>query len=206
MQALYIAKAIGKGKKQIYEKFFIGDELDRLVDATNDGTREGVEAKDLFVLGGVFGLRLNEILRLTFDDMAMLNNAAAFKVRRLKKRKGMVEDLINLSAEEKRILAEIVRRRRRYSGTAKLFNCSDRKVQYMFAYYARKAGLLVGKPRLTFHALRHTCAMQLYAATKDLEFVRSRLGHESYDYLKTYIHLIPEFQREQAAKRRISFA
>lgn len=202
---MYAPKGIGKGRKQIYEKFLLQTEMKALVDVTHDGTREGRDASDIFVLAGVFGLRLNEILSLTFEDMIMLPSSGQFKVRRLKKRR-VVEDLMTLSTREKDILLSIVAARKKLSNNNRLFNVSDRSVQYMFAYYAGLAGILRNKPRASFHALRHTCAMEIWKATQDMEFLRSRLGHSSFNYIKLYVHMEPDHQRELASKRRIAFA
>lgn len=54
---------------------------------------------------------------------------------------------------------------------------------------------LIGEP-LTFHALRHTCAMRLYAATRDLFLVQQTLGHSSVKSTEVYARSLAEIPSE----------
>jgi len=200
---IYSPKGIGRGKKQMHEKFMTPEEWKALVHATHDATSYGEEAEDLFCTTFVLGLRLEEAMDLTYDDFRDLGTAGAVHVRRLKKRDPTKSaDTVYLGPEEARMLGRILERRRRYSPRGpKLFNFSGRKGQYLFAYYAGQAGVLATKPRLSFHSIRHTATIDLWEASKDFEFVRARLGHANFKWLHVYIHTHPERQKQLAANR-----
>ena len=58
-----------------------------------------------------------------------------------------------------------------------------------------------GVPRITVHGLRHTCASLLLAAGVPAHVVQRRLGHKDISItLDTYAHVLPDQQREAAAK------
>ncbi len=60
---------------------------------------------------------------------------------------------------------------------------------------------LAGLPRQRFHDLRHTCASLLPAQGVHPRVVMEVLGHSDISLtLNTYSHVIPDLQREAAAK------
>ena len=64
----------------------------------------------------------------------------------------------------------------------------------------RAAQLLLIRPRIRFHDLRHTHASHLLAAGVNVKVVSDRLGHASVAFtLDTYAHVMPGQQAEAAA-------
>ena len=65
---------------------------------------------------------------------------------------------------------------------------------------SRAAELLLIRPRIRFHDLRHTHASHLLAAGVNVKVVSDRLGHASVAFtLDTYAHVMPGQQAEAAA-------
>ena len=64
----------------------------------------------------------------------------------------------------------------------------------------RRAAREIGRPRLTFHDLRHTAATLLLARGVHPKIVSEMLGHSSIAItLDLYSHVTPTMQRETAA-------
>jgi len=65
-----------------------------------------------------------------------------------------------------------------------------------FEQFARRlVRELIGAP-LTFHALRHTFAMRLYASSRDLFLVQQSLGHASVKSTEVYARSLAQIPRD----------
>ena len=71
-------------------------------------------------------------------------------------------------------------------------------VSYVLAKYIHKANTAVGSffPQITPHCLRHSKAMHLVEAGKNLIYIRDFLGHESIETTQVYAKANPEARRK----------
>ena len=71
-------------------------------------------------------------------------------------------------------------------------------VSYVLAKYSHKANTAVGSffPQITPHCLRHSKAMHLVEAGKNLIYICDFLGHESIETTQVYAKANPEARRK----------
>ena len=71
-------------------------------------------------------------------------------------------------------------------------------VSYVLAKYSHKANTAVDSffPQITPHCLRHSKAMHLVEAGKNLIYIRDFLGHESIETTQVYAKANPEARRK----------
>jgi integrase/recombinase XerC/integrase/recombinase XerD len=162
-----------------------------------------------------FGHRVSEAIETTFEDFRHLDNWNEFTIWRLKKGSGIqkdaptapVEQKIKLEPQEVKVLRSIVDARMMAVQPKilheRLFPISKRTAQSLFTWYAAKSGLLERKQRLSIHALRHTCGAILWEASRDLVFVKGRLGHSSLKACEPYTHVFSGEQSRYGSERRM---
>lgn len=149
------------------------------------GRTNGVLAWAVLDTALSMGLRVSELVSLRVEDIDV--KLPAVKVRRLKKRKRVVETLPMDKALVQHLKTYLQWRADRLSEgqtkwtdrTGPLFigqrgPLTCRGAQQIFKASAKRAGL---RQSLSIHGARHTHAMRLYASTKDLRLVQRRLGH-----------------------------
>lgn len=158
---------------------------------------------DLFWFMGNFGLRIGEVVTLTWDNFRGLEQWGSFTVDRLKKKEENPWDRVQLSDQEVQPIREMLDRRRKVTRGGRVFEIGKRKAQYLFIWYAERAGLTEKNPYLSIHSLRHACGAMLWEDTGDLEFVRRRLGHSSLRTAERYIRTNSKRQRDLGSKRAI---
>jgi len=193
-------------RKQEEHSFLSREEFAFLLKTIKEGDEPwSEEAFDLTWFMGNFGLRVSETVDLRFEDFSNLAQWGLLRLRPRKRRGEMPERQIRFSPQEVKALSALLERRKKHRQAAdsRILPMSIRKAQYIFTYYCKKSGLLGVKPRLSIHALRHTCGVILYEDTQDLQFVRGRLGHKSLKTVERYIHLSSRRQSELGSKRAI---
>jgi len=151
------------------------------------GRTSGVLAWAVIDTALSMGLRVTEIvsLRVEYIDLKL----SAVRVRRLKKRKRVIETLPMDKSLMQHLRDYLQWRTDRLSEsqtkwtekTGPLFigqrgPLTCRGAQQLFKVAAQRAGL---RSSLSIHSTRHTHGMRLYASTKDLRLVQKRLGHSS---------------------------
>jgi integrase len=168
-------------KKGDQDKFLSRAELRELFKAAaGDRRKYGADAWDLFFIAGNFGLRCSEVLDLQMEDFKPLR-MGYFRVRTLKRRADL-DDRVYAGTEGGPLLQSLVDRRKAKGFQTALFTFGTRTARYLFAFYAKKAGL---SPNVSFHSLRHTSARFLLEATGDgdpskgsMRIVNSFLRHK----------------------------
>jgi integrase len=150
--------------KSAQDKVLSRVELQALLDAPkSDSRRYGHDGYDLFAIAGNFGLRCSEALDLNFKDFSSIH-LGYFRVRTLKRRKHL-EDRVYTGSAGAELISNVLANRRRITGknSEVLFPFGDRTARYLFAFYAKKAGI---SPNVSFHSLRHTSAKMLQTSLR----------------------------------------
>ena len=166
-------------------------EIDALVAAPDTRTWLGRRDRALILLAVQTGLRVSELTALTRDDVAL--GVGALVRCRGKGRKDRITPLTSQSVETlKAWLAE-----RRGAGRDPLFpslrrtRLSRDAVALLLSKHAATAAAgcpSIATKAVTPHVLRHTCAMQLLAASVDITVIALWLGHEQIESANIYLH------------------
>lgn len=159
-------------------------ELKKLIAIPNKRYYTGQRNKAMIVAMANLGLRVSEVVNLKKDNIDLTNR----KLRVVNGKYSKDRDLIIGP-----VTAEALRQwdKRRKGGdyffnTSKGKKLQTRYVQAMVARYAKRAGI---KKKVTPHTLRHTFATNFYRQTKDIETLRSLLGHSDISTTQIYVTL-----------------
>lgn len=139
--------------------------------------RRGTEAQRrdaLAVILGLHGLRVTEVCNLTVGDLDPIN-----EMLRILTIKGGQNRKISLGDGVFRQLRKLAHKRPKSEPLLVARTGEPVYPTYWQRFARRITKQLFGGDGLNFHAMRHTHAIRLYHATKDLQRVRSRLGHKS---------------------------
>lgn len=142
---------------------------------------------------GLHGMRVGEVARATVADFF----AAARTLYVPPFKRGRARRLDLHSSLVDAIAGELAGRR--MTSPRILCTCSGRRVHHArFQQAAHRVFCAVLGPDhgLTFHALRHTFAMRIYAATKDLSLVQRMLGHRSIQSTEVYARSLAEIPEQ----------
>lgn len=161
-------------KKGMADKLMRPEEFEALLTASaEDDGPHSLVSYALFALSGNFGLRCTEAINLTFSDFASVH-FGYFTVQTLKK-KASQQDRVYIGRKGIPMVDAILEERR---GAVKkedgLFSFGSRFARYLFAYYAKLAGI---SNNVSFHSLRHTAAKMMHTATGDMRIVNAFLRH-----------------------------
>lgn len=179
-------------------------QLERLMDAPEPDTAEGLRDAAMLELFIASGARISELARLRVDDI----DVHAGFVRLFGK--GSKERIVPLYKKALDAFSRYVHEARPQllsasKGTtpAVLFisvrgrSMDAAALRYRFDVLKRKAGI----PKdITPHAMRHTFATELLGGGADLRSVQELLGHASLSTTQLYTHLTPD--RLKAAVRQ----
>jgi integrase/recombinase XerD len=144
------------------------------------------------------GLRLSEIINLTWDDInlmsgkVMVRHGKGAKDRILWTSNEVINLLIGWKEKQFNRLGKSVKPV--FSTLSKNSNTIGKKllqryIQEMVSRYARKAKI---KKNITPHTLRHSFATDLYKETKDIRLVQKALGHADISTTMIYTHIVDE--------------
>ncbi len=142
---------------------------------------------------GLHGMRVGEVARATVADFypaGLTLYVPPFKrgrARRLDLHRSLVDAIAGELAT------------RRVTSRQLLATCSGRRVHHARFQHAagRLFGQLLGPDHgLTYHSLRHTFAMRVYAATRDLSLVQRMLGHRSIQSTEIYARSLAEIPEQ----------
>lgn len=164
-----------------------------ILDAPDPGTRLGIRDRAMLHLSITSGLRVSELVGLRLDDVAFQSRYLNLHVRG----KGRKHRLLTLW----KAVAESVRAWLAVRGEApvpELFlNARGKQMtragfEYLLKKHATTASehcvSLHGK-RISPHVLRHTCALGILQATRDVRKVALWLGHESIQTTEDYLRV-----------------
>lgn len=148
--------------------------------------------KPFLVIALCTGMRRNEILTLTWEDV----NSAANEIRvRAEISKSKRLRLVPMNGEVKRVIQALPKRNRLIFfnvGTGK--NIQDIKTAFRTA--KKRAGI---KGRLRIHDLRHTAASWMIEDGIDLVTIKEILGHASVQTTMIYCHPRKDIKHRAAA-------
>lgn len=158
-------------------------ELEGAIAVELESTRRTRRRDACGVALGLHGLRVGEVIRARVKDLFVA--AGSLDVPPFKRGRGRRIRLhASLVAALQQEIAD-----RKVGGDRLLCNCRGGAVAHpqLQAMAEVLFGRLLGAGHgLTFHSLRHTFAMRLYAETRDLFLVQSKLGHRSVKSTEVY--------------------
>lgn len=131
------------------------------------------------------GLRVSEVVRLTFDDLHPDR-----KLIRIKQGKGKKDRYTLLSDTALVVLNEYITcynpQKWLFTGEDPETHLSERTVQVIFKNTLVKAGI---NRELSVHSLRHSFATHLLESGTDLRYIQELLGHKSSKTTEIYTHV-----------------
>ncbi len=179
------------------------DEIEALLRAPNPRTRTGRRDRTLLLVAVQTGLRASELIGLRCEDVQL---GAGAHVRC--HGKGRKERCTPLRKDAAAALRAWLRERRGES-TDPVFpnqrggSLSHDSLGYLLSKHlatARARCPSLAKKRVSFHSLRHSCAMELLQSGVDRAVIALWLGHESVE--TTYIYLHADLKLKEQAMAR----
>lgn len=197
------ADKIELGKQSERQVSFLeGNELERLLSASQGPSLKLLRDKAILELLFSTGLRVSELCGLNRDSMNLSskNGSDEFPIRG----KGDKIRLVFLSENAKTALKSYLEKREDvdpalFIRNMKNYNKADnlrltsRSVERIIKYYAAKAGL---SKKVTPHTIRHSFATDLLINGADIRSVQALLGHSNIATTQIYTHITDKQLRE----------
>lgn len=170
------------------------EEVQALLDAPDPHTPAGVRDRAMLHLAFAAGLRVSELVGLHLGHLRLTPEPTLQVMG-----KGRRERILPLWRETAVALRSWLAVRDGKQDPALFLNAAGRMMtragfEYILATHAaaaaRKLPSLVGK-RITPHILRHSCAMHMLRATRDIRRVSLWLGHGSLQSTEIYLRADP---------------
>lgn len=169
-------------------------ELQALLDAPNPSSRSGIRDRAMLHLTFAAGLRISELIGLRLSDL-QLNNDPCVRVRG----KGRRERLLPLWKETVTAMRKWRNLRGESQATEFFFSATGNPLtrsgfQYILSKHTRTAMKKcpsLSQKRVSPHVLRHTCAMHILQATRDVRKVSLWLGHATMKSTEIYLRADP---------------
>lgn len=178
-------------------KYLTVTEVERLLDAPDRRTPEGMRDRAMLMLMYAAGLRASEVVFLRMENVD--ENAGFLRVLG----KGGKERVVPVAETALDALREYVKDwRPRFVGkkaTNTLFlsrlgrQITRQTLWNRIAHWARESGI---PSKISPHTLRHSFAGHLLAGGADLRAVQAMLGHADISTTQIYTHVTPERLRE----------
>jgi integrase len=164
-------------------RYLTPEEETRLLAALPEGVKRDAA---MFLLDT--GARVNEVLKLTWQDLAVHPDLSAVTFWRTKSKRARTVPLTARAAD--------CLRRAKEAGRSRPFPILYSAFWDGYTAAKRKAGFDGdgGEP-IVVHTLRHTCASRLVQRGASLYLVQNWLGHSSPAQTARYSHLNPESLR-----------
>jgi site-specific recombinase XerD len=173
-------------------------ELERLMNAPDVATKQGLRDRAILELLFSTGLRISELCNLSIDDVDLSRDE--FSVRG----KGDKIRVVFLSDNAKNAIRTYLQSRKdmddalfvqygKNAKDAKTLRLSPRAVQRMLKVYAATAGIT---RKVTPHVIRHSFATDLLSNGADLRSVQALLGHANIGTTQIYTHVTDAHLRE----------
>jgi integrase/recombinase XerD len=177
-----------------------GEEAKLLLETPDPQTRVGIRDRAIMEVFYSSGLRLEEMSRLTVEDLDLKNGF--LRVNHGKGAKDRVVPLGQGACQALRLYLEKVRNKSTplHPAPKELWLSSTRPhgplksqaIEVMVKRYGRLAGL---SKRITPHVWRHTCATHLVAGGASIAYVQRLLGHCSLRTTQIYVRTsVPEIK------------
>ena len=178
--------------------YLVHEEVQAVLDAPNPQTRDGVRDRALLHLAVSAGLRVSEITGLRMNDLSLQPPSV------LVHGKGRKERVLPLWKETAAALRAWLAVRGEPPVPEVFVNARGRQlsrwgVAYILEKHVKAASkqcpALLAK-RVSPHVLRHTCAMTVLRATKDIRKVSLWLGHSGMGTTEVYTRADPSEKLE----------
>jgi site-specific recombinase XerD len=170
------------------------EEMKFLLNAPNPNTRDGIRDRGMIQLAFDAGLRVSELVHLRLDELSFQPTAHV-----LVRGKGRRERQMPLCKETAVALRAWLSIRGKAPAPELFLNASGLSLtrsgfEYILAKHVAKAAERcpsLTKKRVSPHVLRHSCAMMVLQATKDLRKVSLWLGHAQMQTTEIYLKADP---------------
>jgi len=167
------------------------DEMQSILDAPDPTTRFGIRDRAMLHLCYCAGLRVSELVTLRLADLNLQHKATTILIHG----KGRRERALPLWHETTRALRAWLALRGDTSFPELFLNAQEEPMTRAgFEYILRKHTATASNrcpsllhKRVSPHVLRHTCAMTVLVATKDIRKVSLWLGHTSIQTTEMYL-------------------
>ena len=170
-------------------------EQEALLDAPDPTTRLGIRDRAILMMGTAGGLRVSEIIGLRLDELSFDGAYLELRVRgKGRKQRGLVlwkevAEAVRawLAVRGDALVPEVFLNAR--GGPLSRWGCA-----YVLDKHVKAATTKcpsIAKRRVSPHVLRHTCAMTMLQATRDLRKVSLWLGHASQQTTEIYLQADP---------------
>lgn len=178
--------------------YLVHSEVQAILDAPDPRTRSGLRDRALLHLAISAGLRVSEITGLRMNDLTLQPPSV------LVRGKGRRERALPLWKETVKALRAWLAVRGSPSVPEIFVNSRGTElsrwgVAHILRKHVRRASKVcpsLGKKRISPHVLRHTCAMTVLRATKDLRKVSLWLGHANMETTEIYTRADPSEKLE----------
>jgi integrase/recombinase XerD len=168
--------------------YLLRDELQALLDAPDPGTRDGIRDRAMLHLAVCAGLRVSELTGLKIEDIDL----SSMSLRVLGK--GRRERTLPLWKTTAAALRAWLAVRGRVAAPEVFVNARGEPLsRWGFAHLLKQHAASaarqqpgLGKKRISPHVLRHTCAMIILQATRDIRKVSLWLGHATLTTTEIY--------------------
>jgi integrase/recombinase XerD len=175
------------------------EEMQAILNAPAPTTRDGIRDRAMLYLCFAGGLRVSELIGLRIDDLTLKPHASI-----LVHGKGRRQRCLPLWKETTSALRAWLAVRGAASVPELFFNArSEPMTRSGFEYILRKHARTAAKScpslstkRISPHVLRHTCALTVLQATKDLRKVSLWLGHANMQTTEIYTRADPLIKLE----------
>ena len=168
----------------------------------------------LFQLGVATGYRTEDLVCLTVGEIKEALERGYFLIQEQKQFKSWKKKVANNRAYKgkrppkrpaeikknlKKLLKEYIKNRNKSEYAFKSHKGNNYKSAKSYSEFLADVAKDLGIEHIGGHSMRKTYAMRLYAATRDLEYVRKCLGHKSIETTKLYLGFTKK-DREKAAE------
>jgi integrase/recombinase XerD len=175
------------------------EEMQAILDAPVPTTRDGIRDRAMLYLCFAGGLRVSELIGLRVDDLTLQPHASI-----LVHGKGRRQRSLPLWKETASALRAWLSVRGTVLVPELFFNaCGKPMTRSGFEYILSKHARIAAKDcpslsakRVSPHVLRHTCALTVLQATKDLRKVSLWLGHANMQTTEIYTRADPSIKLE----------
>ena len=175
------------------------EEMQAILNAPTPSTREGIRDRAMLYLCFAGGLRVSELIGLLIDDLTLQPHPSI-----LVHGKGRRQRCLPLWKETASVLRTWLSIRSLASVPELFFNARGEPMtrsgfEYILCKHVRTAAVScpsLSKKHISPHVLRHTCALTVLQATKDLRKVSLWLGHANMQTTEIYTRADPSIKLE----------
>lgn len=174
------------------------DEFNMLLDKA-----EGTEHMIPVLLAGLCGMRLSEIMGLTWNDIDFENHTITIRRANVFVGSQVIErDVTKTRKSTRKIVAPdyVIEVLKRHKGVGLVFPGKDGGPEHGGNYRLRFSEFLKrnGLPHTRFHDLRHFCATMMLKNNVPDKLAASMLGHANTNMTKKYQHIIDNMDKRPA--------